>query len=373
MSWLRGLPWVLPLATCFLMVVGWLGIARSEALMPSGEWRLAQQLVWSAVALVGMTAATIPDVRILCRSSYALFGLSMASLVVVYCFPAVNGTHRWIRLGPVGFQPSEFAKIAYVMALSRYFMYRENHRRLSGLMVPLFLTLVPVLLILREPDLGTASVFLPVFLVTLYAAGARSRHLVAMVVAILAVLPLLWSQMSFEQRSRITSLIHQTGPDDSPTDDRYHLHQAKQMVALGGFWGSWMQGRRSDQTAVHHVPEAATDSVIAVLAERYGNVGLALTFVIYAVIVWRGMRAAEMTAEPYSRLVACGLVALIGIEVSINTGMMVGLVPITGLSLPFISYGGSGLLAHAIAVGLIMNVAMRPELDVIGEPFRFRR
>ena len=150
----------------------------------------------------------------------------MLLLVVVYFFPAINNAHRWIRLGPISLQPSEFAKVAFVAALARYLMYRENYRRLRGLMVPLAITTLPVLLILREPDLGTAAVFLPVLFVMLFAAGARRRDLAMLLIAGLMLMPLLWTQMSFEQKSRITSLFDQPAPTQRPSDDAYHLHQA---------------------------------------------------------------------------------------------------------------------------------------------------
>ena len=124
-----------------------------------------------------MLVVTVPNYRILCRWSWVVFLASLILLVVVYAFPPVNGARRWMRFGPFGFQPSEFAKVAYVLALARYLMYRENYRRFRGLVLPLMLTLLPVILILREPDLGTAMVFLPVLFVMLFAAGARQADL----------------------------------------------------------------------------------------------------------------------------------------------------------------------------------------------------
>ena len=140
-------------------------------------------------------------------------------------------------------QPSEFAKLAFVLGLSRYLMHRDSYRRLSGLLLPLAIVMVPLLLVLKEPNLGTALVFLPVLFVMLYAASARRGHLALLVVAAVAVTPLAWSEMSREQKSHITALAEQTRPEERPTDDGYHLHQAKQVMSLGG----WSGTRSADQ------------------------------------------------------------------------------------------------------------------------------
>src|SRR5262249_41290117 len=157
--------------------------------------------------------------RVLARWSYAVFFLSLALLVAVYWFPPVNAAHRWIRLGSVGLQPSEFAKVAFVLGLARYLEHRDSYRRLVGLLVPLALAMIPLILILKEPDLGTALVFLPLLFVMLFAAGARGRHLAFLALLALAVTPLLWSQMSREQKSRVTALGEQSRAAAQPSDD----------------------------------------------------------------------------------------------------------------------------------------------------------
>jgi cell division protein FtsW (lipid II flippase) len=351
--------------------MGWLGIARSEELLGGGGRFLRRQVVWSVLAGIAMLAVLAPNWRVLCRGSYAFFIAAIGLLILVYFFPSVNGARRWIRVGPMSLQPSEFAKVAFVLAMARYLMYRDDHRRLVGLLLPLAMTLVPVLLILREPDLGTALVFLPVFFVMLFAAGARRADLARLLIAALVATPFLWSQMSREQRSRVTSLFHQVGPGQAPTDDDYHLRQAKQMIALGALWGSAATGQTLDDPAVYRLPEAHSDFIFCVLGERFGLPGLAVLLSFYAVLVWRGLCVAQRTGEPFGRLVAVGMTTLLGVQVLINTGMTVGLLPVTGLSLPLVGYGGSGLLAHALAIGLVLNVGFRPGYEVAREPFRY--
>jgi len=368
-AWAQRLPWSIAAIAVALILLGWLGIARCEELF--GGSYLHRQMVYSAAAIAAMLLVSIPNYRILCRFSYAIFLLSLLSLMAVYFFPMRNNSHRWILLGPISVQPSEFAKVAYVLALAQYLMYRENYRRLRGLVVPLAITMLPVLLILREPDLGTASVFLPVLFVMLFAAGAKHLDLAIVLAIGLLVLPLLWTHMSTEQQSRVTALFDQPGPDQRPSDDAYHLQQAKKMRALGGAWGSLIAGQVTDDRGAYRLPEARADFIFCVLGERLGLWGIAAVLGLFGLLVWRAVAIAAATREPFGRLVAAGVAALFAVEVLINTGMSAGLLPVTGLSLPLISYGGSGLLTHGIALGLLLNIGLRPGYEVTKEPFRY--
>jgi rod shape determining protein RodA len=370
-TWSHRLPWSIVLVAVMLVGLGWLAIARVEELTAGSGRLLHQQMAYSAIALAVMLLLTVPNYRVLWRLSYPLFLLAIVLLVSVYFCPPINRAHRWIRLGPVGVQPSELAKIAYVLALARYLMYGDNYRRLRGLLAPLAITLVPVLLILKEPDLGTAMVLLPVFFVMLFVAGAKRIDLTCVVLAGLMVLPLLWTQMSLEQKSRITALMDQPPPGGRPSDTAYHLHQAKQFRALGGFWGSFFTGSPTDDPAAYRLPEAQSDFIICVVGERFGLPGTALVLSLFAWLVVRGLAIAAETREPFGRLLAAGVAALFAVEVVIHAGMSVGLLPITGLSLPLVSHGGSGLVAHAAALGLLLNVGLRPGYELTNEPFRF--
>lgn len=369
--WARRMPWSVVAAAILLVGLGWLAIARVEELTEGSGRLLRQQITFSVLALAVMLLATVPNYQVLCRFSYALFLLVILLLALVYFFPPVNRAHRWIRLGPVGLQPSEFAKVAYVLALARYLMYRDNYRRLRGLLAPLAITLVPVLLILKEPDLGTALVLLPVFFVMLFAAGAKRGDLACVALAGLLVLPLLWTQMSLEQKFRITALMDQPPPGRRPSDEGYHLHQAKQFRAMGGVWGSYFTGQPTDDLAAYRLPEAQSDFIICVVGERFGLVGVTLVLGLFAWLIGRALSIAQATREPFGRLVATGIAALLAVETLIHSGMAVGLLPITGLSLPLVSHGGSGLLAHALALGLLLNVGLRPGYEVANEPFRW--
>ncbi len=178
--------------------------------------------------------------------------------------------------------------------------------------------------------------------------------------------------MSRDQKSRVTALwqpddvadwhpLDATEPRRTPTPAGYHLHQAKRLFALGGFWGSALADDADDDLTIdRRVPEPQTDSIFCVIGERYGIAGCGLVLLLYALLMWRGLAVAEQSREPFGRLIVVGVMATIGFQVVINSGMLVGLLPITGLPLPLVSYGGSGLIANALGLGLVMSVATRP-------------
>lgn len=369
-DWFKRVPWTLVAALGVLMAAGLAGIDRGDELSGGGEF-FGRQVVWIVLSVPAMFAATLVPYRVLRRFSIPLFGLSLVLLGVVYLMPARNGAHRWIPLGVMHFQPSELAKLAFVMALSHYLMYRRNYRRLPGLLVPFGLTLVPVGLILREPDLGTSLVFLPVLFAMLFAAGARPRHLALITMLGAMLLPALWMAMSAEQKSRIVTLFVQRDGRPMPKGDGYHLFQSKRVLALGGVWGSELAVELADDPAAHRLPAARTDFVFCLVGERFGLVGCTAALILYAVLFARGLRIAAATREPYGRLLAVGIVAVLATQTTINAGMTVGLMPITGMTLPLMSYGGSSLLSTCVALGLLINVGMRPGYEMTPEPFRF--
>jgi cell division protein FtsW (lipid II flippase) len=366
----RRIPWSVVFWTFGLMAIGLAAIARGDELEAGGEF-WPRQLVWIALAIAAMFAGTIWHYRLLRDVSYPLFFSCLVLLGLVYLTPLRNGSHRWIPLGLFDFQPSELTKLAFIIALSNYLIHRRNYRALSGLLVPFVIALVPVALILREPDLGTSLVFLPVLFSMLFAAGARPRHLALMFVLGAAVTPLLWMGMSAEQKSRIVTLFVQRDGGPTPTGDGYHLHQSKQVLALGGVRGSQFSGTMLDDPQAYHLPASRTDFVFCLVGERFGLIGGCATLLLYLLLFASGLRIAAGTREPFGRLLAVGVVALIATQTIINTGMTVGLTPVTGITLPLISHGGSSLLTTALALGFLLNVGMRPGYEMTADPFRF--
>ncbi len=373
LNWLRNVPLLIPLCCVAITVSGLCGLHRADQLY--GESRLFErQLIWTALSWPAMLLMTVLPWRRLRNVGPAVFVVSLGLLILVLFMPAINGSRRWIPLGLMDFQPSEPARLAFIMVLASWLMYRENHRTIRGLVPPFVITLLPLLLILREPDLGTAMLFLPILYAMLFAAGARVTHLVVASLIGVAFLPLLWQQMTSEQKSRIVMLFNQADGTTAPSGDGFHLHQSKQVLALGGIHGSiWNEEPLVDDATAWSLPAARTDFILSIIGEHYGLAGVSLVLLLYAVLVWRGLRAALRTQDPWGRLVAVGIVTMIGAQAVINSGMTVGLMPITGMTLPFCSYGGSSLLSFSVAAGLLMNIDMRPGYDVGPAPFHQQR
>ena len=367
---LKRVPWSVVTAASLLAALGLAGISRGDQLVGSGL-HFHRQLIWMALAVPALIMAAWVPYRSLRPASYLLFGVTTVLLLVVFLMPAHHGARRWIPMGVFDMQPSELAKLTYILALSHYLMFRRNFRHFLGLFIPFLLTLVPLVLVLKEPDLGTALLFLPMLFAMLLAAGARVRHLVLIGMMGVAVTPVLWLGMNVEQKSRVVSLLTQVENGPAPRGDGYHLFQSKRMLSLGGTWGSDLAGMPVDDPAAYHLPAARTDFVFCLIGERFGLIGSLLTLATYAVLIIKGLSIAASTREPFGRLLATGIVALLAPQAIINTGMTVGLMPITGMTLPLVSYGGSSLVATAIALGLLINVAIRPGYEVTAEPFRF--
>jgi rod shape determining protein RodA len=366
----RRWPIGIPLCAAALIALGLGGIARGDELAGSGDY-FSRQLVWLVLATGAWAASLTFHYRRLRNLSWEFFTVALILLLVVYAFPARNGSRRWISLGGFQLQPSELMKLAYVIAMGSYLMFRDNYRTLQGLIAPFVMTIVPVVLILKEPNLGTAMLFFPVLFAMLFTAGAKWRHLAAIGLMGLACTPLLWRVMSSEQRSRVTALFTQVDGGKPPTGDAYHLHQSKQMLALGGTWGSDVAGMPVADPLAYALPEARTDFVFCLVGERWGVPGTVAVLSLYLLLLFQGLRVAARTEEPFGRLVAVGIVTLLATQAAINMAMTVGLMPITGITLPLLSHGGSSLVTTGLALGLLTNIGMRPEKEVSGEPFRF--
>lgn len=363
-------PIEVPLCAGLLIALGLGGIARGDELVGSGDY-WSRQMVWLTLAVLTWATSLVWHYRRLRSVAWGLFTFAIVLLLVVYAFPARNGSRRWISLGGFQMQPSELMKLAYILSLSAYLMMRENYRTLWGLIPPFLMTLVPVVLILKEPNLGTAMLFFPMLYAMLFAAGARLRHLVPIALLGALSLPMLWQVMSSEQRSRVTAVFTQTDGGAPPKGDAYHLHQSKQMLALGGVWGSDLAGMPVADPLAYALPESRTDFVFCLVGERWGVWGACAVIGLYLALLGCGLRIAARTQEPFGRLLAVGIVTLLATQAAINTAMTVGLMPITGITLPLLSHGGSSLVTTALALGLLTNVGMRAEHEVFGEPFRF--
>jgi cell division protein FtsW (lipid II flippase) len=316
------------------------------------------------------------------RSAFLIYAVLLVLLALLaadkyterYAGFSIPGVHEsrnirgWIRLGPMQFQPSEFMKVALVLVLARYLRFRTSYRRLWGLVPPFLLTLVPMFLILLQPDLGTLLMLLPVLFAMIFAAGARLKHLAAIIVLGAATLPLFYLSMKDYQRARIDALFKQNTDDERwQMGPGYQLRQSKIALGTGRFWGEGVGGSPFVQRGL--LPEEHNDFIFALVGHQWGFVGCLLVIAAYIVICICGLEVATLTNDPFGRLIAVGVVVMIVVQAMLNMSMVVGLAPITGIPLPMVSQGGSSLWANFIALGLLVDVARRRPMLIANKPF----
>ncbi len=383
-GFIRMLPaagWAMVLAAMILTGMGLLGIYAGEAesgVLPANTLRQAAFLAAGLGAMVIVQAIGYRRLGTWSGVLYFVVLLLLALLLVAKRVPLApfitprKGSYRWIFIGPLNFQISEIAKLVFIVALAWYLRFRTNYRTIAGLLVPFVLTLVPVALILPEPDLGTSLLLPPTLFLMLFAAGARKRHLAifAGMAAVAAPIFFFSPLMDDYQRKRIYVLLRQN--DDDPRwhlNEGYQLTQSKIAVGSGGLVG---QGFHEGAFFRHDLlPEEHNDFIFAVLAHQWGFIGCNLVLLCYLVIFVAGLTVATMTTDPFGRLLAVGLCALIFVQTAINISMTIGLAPITGITLPFVSQGGSALVTNYMALGLLISVARRRVIDIARRPFEF--
>ena len=296
--------------------------------------------------------------RRLVDARYVAYGLGLLALLAVLAMGSGKSAGRWIQLGGFRIQPSEVMKVILVLVLAGYIRYDRSHRELRGLVRPLLLTLVPVGLIMLQPDLGTALLLLPLLFVMLYVAGARRQHLLLVAGLGLAAGLLLFflpGLMNGYQKDRVHAFLMQHTDDQMLRRHQlHHLHQSKTVVGTAGFLGEGTGEATAD--AVRFLPERHSDFIYPVFVTAFGTLGAVGLFLLFVLFIGLVLRTGLGVREPSGRLLCVGVATLFGFQAVINLMMTVGMLPIVGMPLPFLSYGGSSLLTSFLALGLVLNV-----------------
>ena len=316
-----------------------------------------KQIQWIILGLLLMAVSFLIDYRTIAQAAYVIYGISLASLIYVALFGHVaNGAQRWISFGFFLLQPSEFIKVAIIIVLARYF---DDHKSrepylLRELFMPLILVLVPCVLIIRQPDLGTAMLIFIIAVSMVLFIGVHWKSILIAAASVVVMLPLAWMFLKDYQKERLLIFL---SPESDPLGSGYHIIQSMIAIGSGGFLGKgFLQG---SQTQLKYLPEQQTDFVFSVFAEEWGFVGgLALMFMFLSLLVL-GFRIALHSRDLLGTLLAFGITALISWEIIINMGMVLGILPVVGIPLPFLSYGGSAMVSMLMAVGLLMNISVR--------------
>ncbi len=316
-----------------------------------------KQVIWAVAGIACMTIFALLDYRLLQRASYPLYILSLILLAITLVFgKAPTGAIRWINVGVFSFQPSELAKIAIILALARYFdiHWRPEGFGLKDLLVPLVLVAMPAALIIKQPDLGTAIVVLLMGFSMIIVARIKPRDFIVLLAGACALLPLFWFTMKGYQKRRLLSFFN---PTADTLGGGYHQLQSKIAVGSGRFWGKGFL--KGTQTQLHFLPEQHTDFAFSVWAEEWGFIGSAILLGLFAYLVLTGLEISSHARDRFGMLVAVGVVAVLFWQVMINVGMVTGMLPVVGVPLPFISYGGSSLLTVCMGMGLLLSIGMR--------------
>ena len=267
-----------------------------------------------------------------------------------------KGAKSWFEFGGFQVQPSEFLKVAFIVLLASYVSGHDGELNVSQLAVALGLSTLPLLLIMQQPDVGTALVFVAITMGVLLIGGARVRHIVALTLIGLGAVTLIWNSGALEQyqQDRLISFID---PASSDTGAAYQQTQATIAIGSGGISGQGFG--QGGQTRGEFVPEQHTDFIFTVVGEEFGFVGSGVVLALFALLVWRIWRTAKMAADMFGSLICVGVMTMIVFQIYQSVGMTVGIMPITGIPVPFLSYGGSSALTSFTAVGLVLNVHMR--------------
>jgi rod shape determining protein RodA len=365
-SIVRRLDWILLAATGALVAFGlWAiaGITRNDV-PGNADYYVFRQAAYAGLGALVLVAAVFVDPEHYRRHRKAIYGGTLGLMVIVLLAGAVTrGSKRWLDLGFFKFQPSEFGKLLFVLFLAG--LLADRAKRIGDsrtVLAAIGFAAGPILLVFLQPDFGTAMVYAAALAGVLFLAGTRWVHLAALgVAAVVAALLVLWilpatghPVLKHYQQQRLTGW---TNPNSDPSAATYNVQQSINAVGAGGATGRGVKG--ATQTNLNFLPEHATDFVFASVAEQRGFLGVSVLLLLYLLVVWRGLRVISVARDAFSAIVAGGIVVALLFQIFINVGMTIGIAPITGIPLPFVSVGGSAMIANLLAIGVLEAIYVR--------------
>jgi len=323
----------------------------------SGTPLYLKQILWLLIGLAVMVVIAFIEYRFYSDFAYIIYTSAFFLLLAVMGYGIItSGAQRWIRIGVFSFQPSEFVKISLIMALAKFFHRPPNREgyTLRNLLIPFLFVFLPIILILKQPDLGTAIILLLIFVSVLLFVKIRWSSLLTIGLAGAGIVPLLWRFLKGYQKRRIITFFN---PDLDPLGAGYHLIQSKIAVGSGGIIGKgFMKGT---QCKLGFLPEQQTDFIFSALGEEWGLIGSLIVVGLYLALILWGVRIAVQAKDRFAAVLSFGVVAMLFWHAFINIGMVLGMMPVVGIPLPLLSYGGSFLFSTLIGIGLLLNVSMR--------------
>ncbi len=358
----RDFDWVL---LVFVLVICGLGVSEIYSTTYGTKFSGAhvKQIYWILAGLGLMFAVSLLNYQILLENAHWFYAASVLALLAVAFFgKKYLGARRWIQLpGGQHFEPSEWVKLVLIVALAKYFS-EENEREASlpDVVKAGVIAAFPMLLVLKQPDLGTALTYTPVAIMALFLGGIKFRHAAVILLVAGVLAPALWHYgprlhlVKQYQKDRLTSFLH---PEEDSQKSGYQLEQSKIAVGSGGIWGKGIL--KGTQTQGLFLPEPQTDFIFAAWSEEHGFVGALALLLLYFMVLMRLIHNAQTASDRAGGFVVMGVVAVLLFHILVNAGMVVGFMPVTGIPLPLMSYGGSSLLFMFLALGIVMNIRMR--------------
>ncbi len=343
-------------------LIGFIGLVILYSAVMAGDTGphkilFIKQLIWYSAGLIAMVFCFLFNYRLLEKWAYAIYSICIILLIGVLFFGTyAGGARRWLILGPVSIQPSEIVKIAVIIVLARY--YSKNAcltgLRLRELIRPLILILIPFILIVRQPDLGTAMLIVLIAASMTIFVKIEKRSYLYITAFCSILMPAIWFLLKEYQKQRILTFLN---PDLDPLGAGYHIIQSKIAVGSGMICGKGFL--KGTQNILAFLPEQHTDFIFSVLAEEWGFIGSLVILVIFLMFIIRGLSIAYGCRDVFGTMLASGITALIAWQIFINIGMVMGLMPVVGVPLPFVSYGGSSIITLMICIGILLNISMR--------------
>jgi rod shape determining protein RodA len=364
-SFVRRLDWLLIGAVGTVVGYGLWGVAGITRHDVSGnpDYYVTRQGIFIAVGVLAMVVAVVIDPELYRHRWRGILGVTAVVIGVGFLAGEIRGTNRWVDLGFFRFQPSEFGKVFFAIVLAGFLA--ERAKQLNDWRTTLTavgLALVPIGLVFLQPDFGTAMVYAAALAAGLFVAGTRWTHLAALAASTVCVALLaLWALPAVGvhvlqpyQAHRLTGFVN---PDSDPGGTTYNITQSKNAIGAGQLRGRGVEG--ATQTTLNFLPAHATDFVFASFAEERGFVGAAILLALYLLVVWRGLRVVTLARDAFSAILAGAIVLALVFQIFVNVGMTMGIAPITGIPLPFMSVGGSSMITNLIAVGLLLGIHAR--------------
>lgn len=342
--------------TLCLVLIGL--ITLYSGTLQNGPNVLTKQMVWALIGFTVMFIVVLPDYMYIERMGYVIYGGAILLLIAVLVFGRpIAGSQRWLELGPFTIQPSEFTKIAFIIVMARYFSDKSLEK--SGLtfrelIKPTLLLLLPFLLIAKEPDLGTALVMALIFCSIMVVIKLSRVTTVVLAIAFAAFMPIAWGLLKDYQKARIMSFID---PSRDPFGSGYHVLQSKIAIGSGGLTGKGFL--ENTQGTLMFLPEHHTDFIFPIFAEEWGLIGTTILVFLFFSLIVSTLHTAKTSKDKFGFIVCLGVASMFFWHTLINIGMVMGLMPVVGVPLPFLSYGGSFLVSSLIAVGLVLNINLR--------------